>query len=67
MKEDAVWDNGGKGYETELNLRRQLEEIMVEVNSHRNYQQWYNTLERYVLDTGVGNLEGMGYRNFCSG
>jgi len=64
MKEDAVWDNGRKGPEAELNLRRQLEEIMVEVHPHRNYQRWYNTLEGYVLDTGVGNLEGMGYRTF---
>ena len=64
MKEDAVWDNGRKGHEAELNLRRQLEEIMVEVHPHRNYQRWYNTLEGYVLNTGVENLEGMGYRTF---
>ena len=63
-KKNAVWDNRRKGHEAELNLRRQLEEIIVEVHPHRNYQRWYNTLEGYVLDTGVGNLEGMGYRTF---
>ena len=33
-------------------------------NTETRYRRCYNTLEGYVLDKGVGNLEGMGYRNF---
>ena len=40
---------------------------MVKVHPHRNYRRWYNnTLEEYVLDTGVENIEGMGYRAFLN-
>ena len=64
MKEDAVWDNGQKGHEAELNLRQKLKEIVVKMHPHRNYRWWHNTLEGYILDTSVRNLEGMGYRTF---
>ena len=64
MKEDAVLDNERKGHEAKLNLRRRLEKIMVDVHPRRNYRRWYNILEGYVLNTGVGNFEGIGYHTF---
>ena len=64
MTEDAKWGTGARGKKAEDELRKKLEEKFMEVFKTKNYSKWHNAMEKHVVATGVGNLEGMQYRGF---
>ena len=65
MMDDAVWGTGQRGLEAENYLQQKLEELFVETFGNRNYSQWHKALSCHIVDKGVGNLQGMGYKTFC--
>ena len=64
MTEDAKWGTGARGKKAEEELRKKLEEKFMEVFETKNYSKWHEAMEKHVLATGIGNLEGMQYRRF---
>ena len=45
-------------------MRKKLNEKLIEVFRTKNYSKWHDAMEKHVVATGVGNLEGMQYRGF---
>ena len=65
MTEDAKWGTGARGKKAEDELRKKLEEKFMEVFKTKNYSKWHNAMEKHVVATGIGNLEGMQYQRFA--
>ena len=66
MTEDAVWDAGARGAKAEERLRKKLEQRFMSKFKKRNYTEWHREMNRHVVKTGVGSLEGMGYGSFAA-
>ena len=66
MTEDAVWDAGARGAKAEKRLREKLEQRFMSKFKRRNCTEWHREMNRYVVNSGVGNMEGMGYGSFAA-